>query len=139
MLACLLLVPVVVPAVVPGTQDEEVQAVQQCGSAASDATICAGRGLEAAGQAEASERWGWVASGAVVAVAGAAVVAALLMMRFLVACKTRGADATDEETGRGEYRAPRQHANMRGVVRACRDRSRVLGLMSLHVVVLVGD
>ena len=66
-----LLVPVVVPAVVPGTQEEEVQAVQQCGSAASDAAICAGRGLEAAGQAEASERWGWVGRGAVVAVAGA--------------------------------------------------------------------
>ena len=58
MLACLSLVPAVVPAVVPGTQDEEVEAVQQCGSAASDAAICAGRGLEAAGQAKASERWG---------------------------------------------------------------------------------
>ena len=102
MLACLLLVPVVVPAVVPGTQDEEVQAVQQCGSAASDAAICGGRGLEAAGQAEASERWGWVASGAVVAVAGAAVVAALFMMKFLVPIPRRSQTtplATDVETG----------------------------------------
>ena len=107
-LACLLLVPAVVPAVVPGTQDEEVQAVQQCGSAASDAAICAGRGLEAAGQAEASERWGWVASGAVVAVAGAAVVAALFMMRFLVPQPAPA--ATDVGTGRREGRSPRQHA-----------------------------
>ena len=100
-MVCVLLVPVVVPAVVPGTQDEEVQAVQQCGSAASDAAICAGRELEAAGQAEPSARWGWVASGAVVAVAGAAVVAALFMMRFVVRRPVPPAPpATDVETGR---------------------------------------
>ena len=100
-LVCVLLVPVVVPAVVPGTQEEEVQAVQQCGSAASDAAICAGRGLEAAGQAEASERWGWVASGAVVAVAGAAVVGALFMMQYLVRTPPHSQTtplATDVET-----------------------------------------
>ena len=100
-MVCVLLVPVVVPAVVPGTQEEEVQAVQQCGSAASDAAICAGRGLEAAGQAEASERWGWVASGAVVAVAGAAVVGALFMMKFLVRIPPHSQTtplATDVET-----------------------------------------
>ena len=69
-LVCVLLVPVVVPAAEhrgAGGKGGEVQALQQCGGAASGTAICIGDAAATA-QAEQPDRsWGWVATGAAVA------------------------------------------------------------------------